>query len=176
MDIPDSVLGQLGLKIQHALRAFTAKDRKNIKQAAENYPVSPFYQTDKLITELGIGEALVTLLNEKGVPSPLAHTFLLSPRSRMGILSDEELNALVARSTLIPKYNKEIDRESAFEILNKKIDHYTKATAAADPQPKATMRSTEKTWFEKAINSSAGKQLQRSLVRTLLGMVSRALK
>jgi DNA helicase HerA-like ATPase len=76
MDIPSGVLAQLGLKIQHALRAFTANDRKAIKQTADNYPISEFYKTDEVITSLGIGEALVTALNEKGIPTPLAATMM----------------------------------------------------------------------------------------------------
>ena len=85
-DIPDDVLSQLGLKVQHALRAFTAKDRKAIKLAAENYPISEYYDVSDLITQLGIGEAFVTALNEKGIPTPLAHTLLRAPQSRMDIL------------------------------------------------------------------------------------------
>ena len=85
MDVPASVLAQLGLKIQHALRAFTAADRKVIKQTAENYPETEFYKTEDLITQMGIGEALITMLNEKGIPTPLAHTMLCAPRSRMDI-------------------------------------------------------------------------------------------
>ncbi|MEO6538825.1 MAG: helicase HerA-like domain-containing protein, partial [Ferruginibacter sp.] len=80
MDVPASVLGQLGLKVQHALRAFTAADRKVIKQTADNYPETTFYKTEDLITQLGIGEALITMLNEKGIPTPLAHTMLCAPR------------------------------------------------------------------------------------------------
>jgi uncharacterized protein len=87
-DVPAGILSQLGLKIQHALRAFTAADRKTIKQAAENFPESPFYKTDELLTQMGIGEAFVTLLNEKGIPTPLVHTLLCSPRSRMDILNE----------------------------------------------------------------------------------------
>ena len=85
-DIPDAVLSQLGLKVQHALRAFTAKDRKNIEKAVENYPISEFYDVEELITSLGIGEALVTCLNEKGIPTPLAATLLRAPISRMDVL------------------------------------------------------------------------------------------
>src|SRR6476620_1144307 len=88
MDVPASVLAQLGLKVQHALRAFTAADRKTIKQAAENYPETEFYKVDELLTQLGIGEAFVTTLNEKGVPTPLVHVLLAPPRSRMDILTD----------------------------------------------------------------------------------------
>lgn len=121
-DVPDAVLSQLGLKIQHALRAFTAKDRKAIKLTAENYPLSDFYKTDEVLTQLGIGEALVTALNEKGIPTPLAATMLRAPMSRMDILKDEELKGLLDASDLIPQYNKEIDRESAYELLVQKIE------------------------------------------------------
>jgi DNA helicase HerA-like ATPase len=88
-DVPDSVLAQLGLKIQHSLRAFTAKDRKTIKSVAENYPLSDFYKTEDLLTHLGIGEALVTALSEKGVPTPLVHTLLCAPSSRMDVLTEQ---------------------------------------------------------------------------------------
>ena len=90
-DIPDAVLAQLGLKIQHALRAFTAKDRKAIKLASENYPISEYYDTKEILTSLGIGEALITALDEKGRPTPLAATLLRAPMSRMDILTDDEL-------------------------------------------------------------------------------------
>src|SRR5215212_4828438 len=105
MDVPRSVLSQLGMKVQHALRAFSAVDRKVIKQTAENYPETKFYKTDELITQLGIGEALVTLLNEKGIPTPLAATMMLAPRSRMDVLSDTEIESIVAKSKLAAKYN-----------------------------------------------------------------------
>jgi len=121
-DVPDAVLSQLGLKIQHALRAFTAKDRKAIKLTAENYPISEYYKTDEVLTKLGIGEALVTALNEKGIPTPLAATLLRAPMSRMDVLEDSELQELLNSSKLIPVYSKEIDRESAYELLNKKIE------------------------------------------------------
>ena len=122
VDVPDDILAQLGLKVQHALRAFTEKDRKAIKKASENYPVSEYYKTDELITQLGIGEALITALNEKGIPTPLAATVCRAPLSRMDILSDKEVDELVAKSQLTAKYNEVIDRESAYEILSGKIE------------------------------------------------------
>jgi uncharacterized protein len=121
MDVPNEVLAQLGLKVQHALRAFTAVDRKAIKLSAENYPISEFYKTDEVITSLGIGEALVTALNEKGVPTPLAAVMLRSPQSRMDILSPSEIDSINRSSDLVRKYNQTIDRESAYEILSSKI-------------------------------------------------------
>src|SRR5215216_5355671 len=122
MDIPQSVLSQLGMKVQHALRAFTAVDRKAIKQASENYPETKFYKVENELTELGIGEAFVTMLNEKGIPTPLVHAMLLPPRSRMDILSDTEVNSLVGKSKLATKYNQVVDSKSAYEILNEKIN------------------------------------------------------
>ena len=121
MDIPSGVLAQLGLKIQHALRAFTANDRKAIKMTADNYPTSEFYKTDELITSLGIGEALVTALNEKGIPTPLAATMMRAPQSRMDVLTDAEIDEINSKSKLVRKYNEAIDRESAYEMLTKKI-------------------------------------------------------
>ncbi|MBN2742635.1 MAG: DUF853 family protein [Marinilabiliaceae bacterium] len=120
-DVPNGVLGQLGMKVQHALRAFTAQDRKAIKLTAENYPLSPYYQTDEVLTQLGMGEALVTVLNEKGIPTPLAATMLRAPMSRMDILTDAEIAHINAASRLVKKYGQLIDRESAFEMLSAKM-------------------------------------------------------
>lgn len=121
-DVPEAVLGQLGLKVQHALRAFTAKDRKAIKLTAQNYPDSEFYDTTEVLTSLGIGEALVSALDEKGRPTPLAATMMRAPMSRMDVLTDIELSSLLSKSKMVKKYNETIDRESAYELLNKKIE------------------------------------------------------
>lgn len=186
-DVPAAILSQLGLKIQHALRAFTANDRKDIKQTAENYPTSTYYKTEDLITQLGIGEALITLLNEKGIPTPLAHTFLVSPRSRMDILTENEIDAITHTSRLIPKYNQAIDSDSAYEILVNRLETATRQSEPqqapryemprpATPAPRKTSTREEKSWFEKAVNSSAGKQVQRSIVRTLFGVIQKMFK
>lgn len=121
-DIPNGVLAQLGLKVQHALRAFTAVDRKAIKLTAENYPDSVYYKTDETITSLGIGEALITALSEKGIPTPLAATLLRTPQSRMDILTASEISEINRSSDLVRKYSQEIDRESAYELLGRKIE------------------------------------------------------
>lgn len=128
-DVPAEILGQLGLKIQHSLRAFTARDRKAIKLTAENYPISKFYDTKEVLTSLGIGEALISTLDEKGRPTPLAATMLRAPMSRMDILTPAELKELTGSSMLASKYNTTIDRESAYEILNKKIERAEKEEA-----------------------------------------------
>lgn len=141
MDIPKGVLAQLGLKIQHALRAFTANDRQAIRQTADNYPISEYYKTDELLTSLGIGEALVTALNEKGIPTPLAATMLRAPMSRMDVLNDTEIADINKQSKLVKKYQEEIDRESAYEILTKKIEE---AIEAASEQETAQEEEKQK--------------------------------
>nr|WP_321247608.1 helicase HerA-like domain-containing protein [uncultured Psychroserpens sp.] len=142
-DVPEEVLGQLGLKVQHALRAFTAKDRKAIKLTAQNYPDTDFYDTADVLTSLGIGEALVSALDEKGKPTPLAATMMRAPMSRMDILSDLELSDLLGKSKLAKKYNQEVDRESAYEMLNKKIE-------IADAEEAKEKARLEKEKLEKA--------------------------
>lgn len=126
MDVPNEVLAQLGLKVQHALRAFTAVDRKAIKLTAENFPVSEYYKTDEVLTSLGTGESLVTALNEKGIPTPLAATMMRAPMSRMDILTPDEISSINRTSDLVRKYSHITDRESAYEILSEKIDRVRK--------------------------------------------------
>ncbi|MGI9545838.1 MAG: helicase HerA-like domain-containing protein [Flavobacteriaceae bacterium] len=140
-DVPPAVLSQLGLKVQHALRAFTARDRKAIKLTAENYPLSDYYNTKEVLTSLGIGEALITVLDEKGRPTPLAATLLRAPMSRMDVLSASELKEVIGNSSLIKKYNEMIDRESAYEMLNEKIE---KAEREAEKEAKREKRSTSR--------------------------------
>ena len=172
MDIPSGVLAQLGMKIQHALRAFTAADRKVIKQTAENYPETEFYKTEDLITQLGIGEALVTMLNEKGIPTPLAHTMLCAPRSRMDVLSDDEINNIVSKSKMVAKYNQVIDSESAYEMLTAKLNEAAEKTQGA-AETKSTSKKEEPSAFEKVANNTIVKSMVRTagttIVRSLLG-------
>lgn len=172
MDVPAAILGQLGLKIQHALRAFTAADRKVIKQTAENYPETVFYKTDDLITKMGIGEALVTILNEKGIPTPLAHTMMLTPQSRMDVLTNNEIDNLVSKSRLVPKYNQVVDRESAYEILTEKLN----TAAAAAPLAASVSNSKgrpESSMIEKIADNTVVKSMMRTagntIVRSILG-------
>jgi hypothetical protein len=181
-DVPDSVLGQLGLKVQHSLRAFTAKDRKAISKAAENYPLSPFYDTSEVLTSMGIGEALVTSLNEKGIPTPLAHTLVRAPISRMDILNSFEIDQVVANSLLVEKYNVNLDRESAFELLEKKlakVDHQQAKAELEGPKPRATSTRTshEDSLIEELSKNTMIRQLGRTIFRELtrgiLGSFSR---
>jgi hypothetical protein len=174
MDVPASILGQLGLKIQHALRAFTAADRKVIKQTAENYPETAYYKTEDLITQLGIGEALVTLLNEKGIPTALAHTMLCSPRSRMDVLSGSEIDDINNHSKLVAKYRETIDSNSAYEILTAKLEEAAQKEPPAETSTSASKSTKEEpSALEKVANNTIVKSMLRTagngIVRGLLG-------
>lgn len=174
-DIPEEVLGQLGLKVQHALRAFTAKDRKAIKLAAENYPLTDYYEVQNLLTELGIGEALVSALNEKGIPTPLVHTMLRAPESRMDVLTDQEISNIIKQSPLIDKYNQPVDRASAYEILTKKIeeahteDRQEELREQREKARKTTggSRRREKSTLEQVLDSPTTRQVGRTIAREL---------
>ncbi|MBK8847409.1 MAG: DUF853 family protein [Bacteroidetes bacterium] len=174
-DIPAAILSQLGMKVQHALRAFTANDRKAIKLTADNYPLTEYYNTEELLTSLGTGEALITVLNEKGNPTPLAHTLLCPPRSRMDILTPEELNTLVSKSNVVKKYNEVIDSKSAHEILTDKLAAHIEETAEEDSAKEQKKENDEPGMIEKAVTSSAGKQVMRTaasiITRSLLGAI-----
>jgi DNA helicase HerA-like ATPase len=172
MDVPAPVLAQLGLKVQHALRAFTAADRKVIKQTAENYPETEFYKTEDLITQLGIGEALITMLNEKGIPTPLVHCMLRPPQSRMDILTDAEIDGLISRSKIAAKYNKIVDSESAYEILNEKLNEAAKVDAETK-QRKVEEKAVkdDKSIFDDPIVKSMTRTAGNTIVRSLLGVL-----
>jgi DNA helicase HerA-like ATPase len=126
LDVPDIVLGQLGNRVQHALRAFTPRDQKAVKTAAETMRANPKFSTEKAITELGVGEALISFLDEKGRPNVVERAFVLPPASRIGPITTEERNAVIAASSVKGTYETTIDRESAYEKLK------GRATASAD--------------------------------------------
>ena len=180
-DVPDSILGQLGLKVQHALRAFTAKDRKAITKTAENYPDSPYYETSEILTAMGIGEALVTALNEKGIPTPLAHTLVRAPITRMDILNEEEIDCVVENSALVYKYNQNIDPESAYEILEKKMVELEAIQQKAElpgPMSRTTTRTVKEASLIEELSKNTmvrqlGRTIFRELTRGILGSFSR---
>lgn len=168
-DVPETVLAQLGLKIQHGLRAFTAKDRRMIKTVSENYPLSDYYKTDELLTHLGIGEALITGLNEKGIPTPLVHTLLCAPRSRMDVLTNDEIDAIVKASSLANKYNRDVDSHSAHKILAEKIEVATQETK---DKPSGKTKTKRKSQPEGSVagemaDSTVGRQVMRTVAREL---------
>ncbi|WP_299158907.1 helicase HerA-like domain-containing protein [uncultured Tenacibaculum sp.] len=178
-DVPEDVLAQLGMKIQHALRAFTAKDRKAIKLAAENYPDSEYYDTKEVLTQLGIGEALVSVLNEKGIPTPLARTMLRAPMSRMDVLTEKEIKQVLDNSRLILKYNETVDRESAYEILKEKIEEINKEkteearkkeeTKTRNRSSSTRARSTRQNPIIKVLTSA-------TFIRSVFGILKKVLK
>lgn len=175
VDIPEAVLGQLGLKVQHALRAFTAKDRKAIKLAAQNFPLTDNYDVEDLLTTMGIGEAMVTGLNNKGIPTPLVHTYLRAPQSRMDILSDKEIEELISKSAIVDKYNEEIDRESAYEILSAKIEDAHDDEIQEKHKRSQKNAKKEQSTLEKMSKNTAvrqiGRTVARELTRGLLGVL-----
>ena len=173
-DVPSDVLSQLGLKIQHALRAFTAKDRKAIKLTAENYPESAFYDTKEILTSLGIGEALISALDEKGRPTPLAATLLRAPMSRMDVLTDGELKKIIEGSKLVKKYNDIIDRESAYEMLNEKMEKAEKVAQetkekTATKRKSTRRKSTGQNPILKVLTSA-------TFIRGILGILTKVLR
>jgi len=165
-DIPPEVLGQLGMKIQHALRAFTARDRKAIKLAAENYPISEFYKTADELTSLGIGEAMVTVLNEKGIPTPLVRTLLRAPYSRMDTIDEDEFQQVLRQSALRDKYNQDIDRESAYEKLTRQLEQAAENQQIPVDRKRATS-TTRPTLVETLSKNTMVRQMGRTLVREL---------
>lgn len=182
-DVPDGVLSQLGLKVQHALRAFTAKDRKAIKLTAENYPDSPFYDTKTVLTSLGIGEALVSALDEKGRPTPLAATMLRAPMSRMDILTQKEIEGLNDRSDLVEKYSEVVDRDSAYELLQEKIEKANEAEAKekAKIERKKASKPSSSSRSTRGTQSTGSKALIKVLtsatvIRGVFGILGKMLK
>jgi hypothetical protein len=162
------------MKVQHALRAFTAIDRKAIRQTAENYPETTFYKTEDLITQMGIGEALVTMLNEKGAPTPLVHVMLAPPRSRMDVLTEAEIKSIVSSSKLAAKYNQVIDSESAHEILTRKLEAAAKKEEEEEEEKEETKTSKggakkEEGFFDNPMVKSVSRTAANMITRSLLG-------
>jgi len=133
IDIPDAVLSQLSNRVQHALRAYTPRDQKAVKVAAETFRANPAFSTEEVITQLGIGEALVSVLEDGGVPSVVSRTLIRPPSSRVGPITPEERSAVILASPVGAQYAQVIDRESAFEVLQKKAE--AKAAPAPAPTP-----------------------------------------
>ena len=121
-DIPDSVLGQLGNRIQHALRAYTPKEQKSVRAAASSFRENPAFDTEEVITDLGVGEALVSVMDHKGVPGVVGRTLIRPPASRLGPATKSERKAIIGASPLADKYTETVDRESAYELLEKKAE------------------------------------------------------
>jgi DNA helicase HerA-like ATPase len=162
-DVPSPVLAQLGNRVQHALRAFTPDDADALRKTARTFPTTTHYDVEKTITSLGIGEALVTVLSPKGVPTPLAATRLLPPDSLMAALPDADLQARIAASPFRAKYGQTIDRLSAYEMITARIDA-ARATAAQQAAARATGTGVPPTTAG-GLNTMTAAQQQREIAR-----------
>lgn len=178
MDIPESVLGQLGNRVQHALRAFTPSDQKAVKVAAQTFRQNPDIDTEKAITELGVGEALVSLLDLEGRPLPVERVKIAPPESRVGPLTDAERVEKISRSPLAGYYENQVDRESAFEMLKKRQEEAGQAQAeasAAKAEQKAAPKGSNRQGYGEAFIKSAtrtiGSQIGGQIVRGVLGSI-----
>lgn len=174
MDIPEDILGQLGMKIQHALRAFTPKDKKTVKAAAASFRQNPLVDTEKLITELGVGEALVSVLDEEGRPTPVEHVYIKPPESRVGPLTDKERKEYLSRSPYKGRYDEVVDRESAYEMLKAKAEKLADSVKQEKNRKVTTTkrRSTRQSPMEAMVKSAArsmGSQIGRQIMRGILG-------
>jgi hypothetical protein len=187
-DIPDKVLAQLGNRVQHALRAYTPKEQEGVKVAAKSFRTNPDLDTAKAITELGVGEALISLLDEKGTPSVVERAFVVPPVGHLGPITPEQRQQLLADSLVAGAYEQAVDRESAFEMLSKKAEEKT-AVVAAEEQAKAEAKAQKEaekaeraaarapdTLTESVVksvarsaSSSIGRQIGNSIVRGVLG-------
>jgi DNA helicase HerA-like ATPase len=185
LDVPESVLAQMGNRVQHALRAYTPREQKAVKTAAETFRPNPRFKTEKAITELGKGEALVSVLDLKGVPTMVERTLIRPPESRMGPITPQERDKLIKSSPVYGQYDEAVDRDSAYEKLSKRANERAAAQekAAAEKQaqrearaaPRQRESATDR--FVKNVAGSVGRQVGsmvvRSLVRGILGGLSR---
>ena len=193
-DVPDEVIGQLGNRIQHALRAFTPRDRKALKAAAETFRENPAFDTEEVIGQLGVGEALISTLDRKGVPSVVQRTLMSPPRSQFGPISAERRDELVGRSPLKGAYEQKIDRESAYEMLQKReAELAEKRELAAEeearikaeqkrrqqeaktkraPRKRNSSRQSVGETLAKSIARTIGSSLGRQILRGILGSIS----
>jgi DNA helicase HerA-like ATPase len=196
LDVPDVVLGQLGNRVQHALRAFTPRDQKAVRSAAETFRPNPKFDVEQVITELGTGEALTSFLEEKGAPGVVERALVVPPRSRIGVITPEERAKVINWSPVQGQYETPVDRESAYELLKSKAERATQAAEAAraaEDQQKAqeafrkqqekmekqrsrSRRSSSDTLIEataKSAGRSIGNSLGREIVRGILGSFGR---
>ena len=186
LDIPDTVLAQLGNRVQHALRAFTPRDQKAVRAVAETFRQNPAFSTREVITELGVGEALVSTLQKKGIPSVVERTLVRPPSSRLGPAVDAELRIIIKNSPILGKYDKAVDRESAYEILKKRAElavekDNERSPVSANKKTKSgksgnNRQGVSETFFN-SVARSIGTALGSKMVRGLLGsLIKKALK
>ncbi|WP_372682213.1 helicase HerA-like domain-containing protein, partial [Desulfosarcina sp.] len=186
MDLPDNVLGQLGLKVQHALRAFTPKDQKSIRAVAASFVTNPLFQTADKVTTLGIGEALVSVMGDDGRPQPVQQTLIAPPEGRIGPISDDEREAVMQRAPIRGRYDAAVDRSSAYEMLKQRAEtartaetQRLKELEAEKTQRQGQRRKTtggrqRQSVGEAMIKSAArsiGSSIGRQIIRGVLGSI-----
>ena len=176
LDVPETVLGQLGNRVQHALRAFTPRDQKAVRSAAETFRSSPGLDVTKAITELGVGEALVSVLDAKGSPTPVERALIFPPHSRLTPLTPDERSVIIKASVLYGHYEKTIDRESAYEMLKARaVRGKAEEQAATAGKRRAAEPTSETTRIFGAMAKSAahaiGSQIGRQIIRGVLGSI-----
>lgn len=167
-DVPSTVLSQLGNRVHHVIRAFTPNDVKSLKETIKTFPTSEFYNMEQQFTQLGTGQAFITVLNEKGIPTETVVTHLVPPASVMGPLSSQEYDAHLQQSEIFAKYKDDVDPQSAFEILSARIT--TQEEETPEKKTKSTGRA-EKSTFEEVISSPVAKQVGKELVRGVFGLL-----
>jgi hypothetical protein len=167
-DIPAVVLAQLGNRVHHVIRAFTPNDVKALRETVKTFPSSEFYEMEKQFTQLGTGQAFITVLNEKGIPTETVVTHLRPPASVMGPLSAEEYEKTIDRSDLYQKYKDAVNPQSAFELLERRMaEHEEVETKSAKP----TSKREEKSTFDQVLSSPVARQVGRELVRGVFGVL-----
>ena len=191
LDLPESVLGQLGNRIQHALRAFTPKDQKAVKAAAETFRANPHVNVVEAITQLGVGEALISVLDEKGMPTPVEIAYIYPPQSQLSPLSENERLSLVKQDDLYLHYSQYVDNESAYEVLNAQTQAVQQATEAAKQEEESilggflgaifgTKKKKDQTVAEqlvgnvaKSVGRNLRNQVTKQIMRGILGAISK---
>ena len=177
LDVPDTVLAQLGNRVQHALRAFTERDQKALRAAAQTFRGNPSIDIATVLQELGVGEALVSFLDTRGTPQPVERVLIAPPESRLGALTDQERASIVERSPLRGTYEQVIDRHSAFEMLRDRKSQNDSTPApvrSADPAPTTATKSNRQGFVEAFVKSTlraVGSQVGRQIVRGVLGSI-----
>jgi DNA helicase HerA-like ATPase len=173
LDIPEDILGQLGLKIQHALRAYTPKDQQIVKSVAANFRSNPKIDTEAAIQELKTGEALVSVLHKDGSPAPVERIFIRPPESRLGPVTPEQRNEIMHRSPFSGRYEQEVDRESAYELLKIKTERQAEiaveAQQAKQQKTKSSNRQSVGEALFKSVARAAGSTVGRQLIRGIMG-------
>jgi len=165
-DIPASVLGQLGNRVQHALRAFTPNDADNLRKTVKTYPYSPFYEIDKVLTSLGTGQALITVLNEKGIPTEVVATHLVPARAIMGPCQPETYDRITTGSEFYSKYQERLERRSAAEIVDEKIAVF-EAKEEQEKAKKETQKSTSRSIGRRSSRQTPMEAAKTQASRTL---------